>query len=514
MKRPEDAPKDNYNFVHIVFYLVGIGILLPWNFFINAKDYWHQKLRTIEPNATYPDHVHFNPIIPTINEKNESNNDSMGTVNLDDRILNSLQLKWNSYLSIATTIPNLIMLLLNALFGHKLSLSPKLFVSLFGIFVCFIITDAFTSIETDGFQTGFLWITLTTVVMITIFMGLLQGTLVGLAGTFPSTYMAFLLQGQAVGAIVAAVVNILSMAVHSGDANLPSKSAFWSFLIAAIYIAFDAFVLVVMTKTDVFEYYTRGKEANQEQIEKNGQMNSLDEPSNAKKTNGAHEDVNSSKTLRRRISNISNDIEIHASSSELTPLLGDKQVQCNTSTISILKKIWIWILSAFITFAICLSIYPSIASLVESTERGNGRAWNDKYFTPVGCFLNFGINNYIGRTLASILKWPKPTKTGAYITLVISVARIGFVPMFLFCNASPLNRNVTAVYFPSDTVFLLLSAIFSITNGYIGNIVLMFGPKMLSNPEDQGRAASILLFFLGLGLAVGACLSYPLVHLL
>ena len=44
----------------------------------------------------------------------------------------------------------------------------------------------------------------------------------------------FLLQGQAVGAIVAAVVNILSMAVHSGDENLASKSAFWSFLIAAI----------------------------------------------------------------------------------------------------------------------------------------------------------------------------------------------------------------------------------------------------------------------------------------
>ena len=44
----------------------------------------------------------------------------------------------------------------------------------------------------------------------------------------------FLLQGQAVGAIVAAVVNILSMAVHNGDENLASKSAFWSFLIAAI----------------------------------------------------------------------------------------------------------------------------------------------------------------------------------------------------------------------------------------------------------------------------------------
>ena len=34
----------------------------------------------------------------------------------------------------------------------------------------------------------------------------------------------FLLQGQAVGAIVAAVVNILSMAVHSGDENLNKEA--------------------------------------------------------------------------------------------------------------------------------------------------------------------------------------------------------------------------------------------------------------------------------------------------
>ena len=29
---------------------------------------------------------------------------------------------------------------------------------------------------------------------------------------------------------------------------------------------------------------------------------------------------------------------------------------------------------------------------------------------------------------------------------------------------------------------------------------MMFGPKMMDRPEDQGRAASILVFFLVLGL--------------
>jgi hypothetical protein len=89
-----------------------------------------------------------------------------------------------------------------------------------------------------------------------------------------------------------------------------------------------------------------------------------------------------------------------------------------------------------------------------------------------------------------------------------------FVALFLFCNASPMNRNITKVYIESDAAFLVLIALLSISNGYIGNIVMMFGPKMLDRPEDQGRAASILVFFLVLGLTVGALLSTPLLRLL
>ena len=54
----------------------------------------------------------------------------------------------------------------------------------------------------------------------------------------------------------------------------------------------------------------------------------------------------------------------------------------------------------------------------------------------------------------------------------------------------------------------------SVSNGYIGNIAMMYGPKMLNNPEDQSRAASILCFFLVLGVSVGALLSAPILQLL
>ena len=54
----------------------------------------------------------------------------------------------------------------------------------------------------------------------------------------------------------------------------------------------------------------------------------------------------------------------------------------------------------------------------------------------------------------------------------------------------------------------------SISHGYITNIVMMLGPKMMEHPEEQSRAASILVFFVVLGLTIGSLLSAPLLQLL
>ena len=57
-------------------------------------------------------------------------------------------------------------------------------------------------------------------------------------------------------------------------------------------------------------------------------------------------------------------------------------------------------------------------------------------------------------------------------------------------------------------------ALFSISSGYIGSIVMMYGPKMMTSGEDQGRAASLLVFFLVFGLSIGSAISTLVVALL
>ena len=46
MKTP-DAPEDPHKFVYYMFYWLGIGTLLPWNFFISVPGYWQTKWETV-----------------------------------------------------------------------------------------------------------------------------------------------------------------------------------------------------------------------------------------------------------------------------------------------------------------------------------------------------------------------------------------------------------------------------------------------------------------------------------
>ena len=45
-------PEDRYNGTYIIFFSLGIGGLLPWNFFVTAQEYWIFKLSNCSSPAT------------------------------------------------------------------------------------------------------------------------------------------------------------------------------------------------------------------------------------------------------------------------------------------------------------------------------------------------------------------------------------------------------------------------------------------------------------------------------
>ena len=141
----KDAPGDKFNLVYFIFGWLGIGTLLPWNFFITVTAYWDAKW--------------------------ESPDQSGGDV-LER---NDLQKSWGSTMAMASMVPNVTFLLLNAIFGHHFRTTPRLLVSLIFVILLFGATCAMTVIDTNEFQNEFWMGTIASIVLINISSAIFQG---------------------------------------------------------------------------------------------------------------------------------------------------------------------------------------------------------------------------------------------------------------------------------------------------------------------------------------------------
>jgi equilibrative nucleoside transporter 1/2/3 len=216
------------------------------------------------------------------------------------------------------------------------------------------------------------------------------------------------------------------------------------------------------------------------------------------------------------------------------------------SIIEIVMKSWHFCLSIFIVFSTTLAVFPAITVLIESGKTLRNRteslhniqiiwtilfdftrrfyssehrnvphpsAWAKKYFTTVTCFLLFNSCDYLGRLMASWLLVPSRSFSGRITILLLSLARITFIPIFMFCNAAPTKRTLP-IYFRSDLSFIFFMTIFALSNGYLGNLCMIHGPKSFVLGADQELCAMVLVAFLVVGTSCGSFISYPLVNLI
>jgi equilibrative nucleoside transporter 1/2/3 len=228
----DTAPKDPHNLVLYLMYYMAIGTLLPWNFFINVNGYWMYKFRTTNTSLTAPPgHHHW-----------------LG----GDK--NQLQLDFTSDLAIAAMIPNVAFLILNGLVGHRFRTTPRLLWSLCVVVLLFISTLVCVRLNTDHWQSDVRLLTLVTGVIINVFTAIFQGGLIGLAGAFPSHYMTAVLNGQGIGGVFAATINIALLALGGND---DVSSAFYCFLLAIMFLAGSWVSCLLMSRTDFYKHHIR-----------------------------------------------------------------------------------------------------------------------------------------------------------------------------------------------------------------------------------------------------------------
>uniref|UniRef100_A0A8C7D9V1 Solute carrier family 29 member 1 (Augustine blood group) n=1 Tax=Oncorhynchus kisutch TaxID=8019 RepID=A0A8C7D9V1_ONCKI len=124
------------------------------------------------------------------------------------------------------------------------------------------------------------------------------------------------------------------------------------------------------------------------------------------------------------------------------------------------------------------------------------------YFIPVCCFLLFNLSDWVGRSLTAVCMWPgKDSK----LVPILLVARVIFVPLFMLCNVQP--RYNLPIFFEHDAWFIVFMIVFAFSNGYLASLCMCFGPKKVAAHEAE-TAGAIMAFFMSLGLALGASLSF------
>lgn len=172
--------------------------------------------------------------------------------------------------------------------------------------------------------------------------------------------------------------------------------------------------------------------------------------------------------------------------------------------ISIAKEIWPQLFNVFFTYFVSLSIFPSVLVTIGSTTDSLGKYWN-----VIVCFLSFNLCAMIGNISVDLIKHKIPPNR----LWIMTVARIIFIPFFLFCNAKPDKRTWT-VLFPHDWTYSIGVTLLALTSGYAGSLAIIYAPVSVSDSSNASTAGMMASFSLMIGILAGILFANLLTYII
>ncbi|XP_014241524.1 equilibrative nucleoside transporter 1 isoform X1 [Cimex lectularius] len=228
-----NPPKDRFNIVYLILLLHGIGTLLPWNMYINAKNYFVEYKLSYEytgENTTYAGNF-----LP--------------------------------YVGIAAQGPNLIVNWLNVFIQIGGKLTTRIVWSIVVEVIAFIVTVVFAMIDTSSWVGIFFWSTMGIVVVLNMANGIYQNTFYGLAAKLPPKYTGVIVLGSNVSGTLSSVMSIISIAIAPN-----AKTAAMYYFICALFIlslCFDTYFALPLNR-----FYKYHELMSQKEIQKRLKDNS------------------------------------------------------------------------------------------------------------------------------------------------------------------------------------------------------------------------------------------------
>ncbi|XP_009476845.1 equilibrative nucleoside transporter 1 isoform X1 [Pelecanus crispus] len=436
-----DRPQDRYKAVWLIFFILGLGTLLPWNFFMTAREYFISRLAD-----------------PDMNVWN----------NTDEAALSPSYLPsmFDNFMTLCAMVPLLIFTCLNSFIHQRIPQQIRILGSLVAIGLVFLVTAIMVKVDME--PVPFFIFTMISIVLINSFGAILQSSLFGLAGLLPASYTAPIMSGQGLAGTFAALAMIFSIAI--GAQQPESFIGYFTTACVAILLAILSYIL--LPRMDFFRYYSMKDKTEYHvcnaELETKRDLIKKDEPNGMEQNN-------------------SKIIPIH-------------NLDKKPSVVSIFKKLWVMAVSVCFVFTVTIGVFPSITAKV-STVLGKENRWG-LYFIPVSCFLLFNVFDWTGRSLTALFTWPGKD---SFLLPVMVALRVIFIPLFMLCNVE--HREHLPVVFAHDAWYIIFMIFFSISNGYLASLCMCFGPKKVLAHEAE-TAGAIMAFFLSLGLALGAAISF------
>ncbi|XP_051001819.1 equilibrative nucleoside transporter 2 [Acomys russatus] len=447
-----DAPRDSYHLVGISFFILGLGTLLPWNFFITAIPYFLGRLAGA------------NSTTETLSTNHTGPTDTFN---------------FNNWVTLLSQLPLLLFTLLNSFLYQCIPESVRVLGSLLAILLLFALTAALVKVDLSPGL--FFSITMASVWFINSFGAVLQGSLFGQLGTMPSSYSTLFLSGQGLAGIFAALAMLVSMA--SGmDAQ---TSALGYFITPCVGILLAIICYLSLPHLEFGRYYLAKKlsQAPAQELETKAELLQADDK------NGV--------PISPQQAGPALELDLEK---EPGPELDEALKPEKPAIFVVFRKIWLTALCLVLVFTVTLSVFPAITAMVtSSTSHGK---WS-QFFNPICCFLLFNIMDWLGRSLTSYFLWPD--EDSRLLPLLVCL-RFLFVPLFMLCHV-PRRTPRLPIIFRQDAYFITFMLLFAVSNGYLVSLTMCLAPRQVL-PHEREVAGALMTFFLALGLSCGASLSF------
>ncbi|XP_066098674.1 equilibrative nucleoside transporter 3 isoform X1 [Saccopteryx bilineata] len=434
--RPQ-RPEDHFNGAYLIFFSLGIGGLLPWNFFVTAKEYWIFKLH----NCSSPDV-----------EEDPENSD----------ILNYFE----SYLSIASTVPSVLCLVANFLLVNRVPVHVRVLASLTVMLAIFVVMTVLVKVDTSSWTHSFFAVTIACMAILSGSSTVFNSSVFGMTSSFPMRNSQALISGGAMGGTISAVASLVDLALSSDMTN----STLTFFLTADIFLGLCIGLYLLLPRLEYARFYTSPA----------------------------------------RTAHVFSGEEQPSQDSSNAPLVALRPSVSPTPPLRpILKK------TASLGFCvICLLfvtsiIFPAVSTSIESLDKDSGSLWTTKFFVPVTAFLLFNFADLCGRQITAWIQVPGPRSK---VLPVLALLRTGLIPLFMFCNYQP-RVHLQTVVFQSDIYPMLFSSLLGLSNGYLSTLALIYGPKIVSRELAEATGV-VMTFYMYVGLVLGSACSVLLVHLI